>query len=190
MLKKLIKYGNSQALLLNRSILGLLGIADGDTVKLRIEGDVLLITKCDNNLGKQQEIQAAFEAEIKKEEENHKKYLDGAQLQKEVIENYSAMLKNDSFDPSRLEDLHDSPKFKEGIKNFKAIEKKHGLSYADLSKKMVKDKEYMKGMALLAEKRKEMDADDFIQEVMGLRYKHFPELKALDDEARELDDLC
>ena len=42
--KKLIKYGNSNALVLDRSILALLNISEGSIVKLRIEGDTLLIT--------------------------------------------------------------------------------------------------------------------------------------------------
>lgn len=190
MLKKLIKYGNSQALLLNRSVLGLLGIADGDTVKLRVEGDVLLVTRGNSGVNKQQEAQEEFEAELKAEAENHQKFLKGAQLQKEVIENYAALKNNNSFDSSRLEDLHDSPKFKEGMRKLKALEEKHGLFYADYTKKMFENVEYMKGMALLTEKRREMDSDDFLQEMMDLRYKYYPELKALDDEARELEDAC
>ncbi len=43
--KKLVKYGNSYALVLNRSILELLDIDENDPVKLKIEGDTLLIKK-------------------------------------------------------------------------------------------------------------------------------------------------
>ena len=47
MLKKLVKYGNSQALLLDRAILELLNIREGSVLKLRIEGDTLLIKAAD-----------------------------------------------------------------------------------------------------------------------------------------------
>ena len=43
MLKKLVKYGNSNALVLDRSILALLNIGEGSVLKLRIEGDALII---------------------------------------------------------------------------------------------------------------------------------------------------
>ena len=43
MLKKLIKYGNSYALVLNKSVLELLNIEGEDAVKLRVEGETLII---------------------------------------------------------------------------------------------------------------------------------------------------
>ncbi|MCK4265220.1 AbrB/MazE/SpoVT family DNA-binding domain-containing protein [Candidatus Babeliales bacterium] len=43
MLKKLVKYGNSNALVFDRAILELLNISEGSILKLRIEGDVLII---------------------------------------------------------------------------------------------------------------------------------------------------
>lgn len=187
MLKKLIKYGNSQALLLNRSILGLLGIDDGDTVKLRVEGDVLLITKgVDGSTGKP-EVKAALEDEIKKEEKSHKQFLEGGKLLKEVRENRQAMMENNTYDPSKPEDLHDSPKWKEHMKQMKAINEKHSINLADLSKKMMENKGYMKGLELLGQSYKEMDTDDYTQEVLNLRYKFFPELKAYDEEMQQID---
>jgi antitoxin component of MazEF toxin-antitoxin module len=44
MIKKLVKYGNSSAVVLDRAILELLEIPEGSAVKLRIEGNALVIT--------------------------------------------------------------------------------------------------------------------------------------------------
>jgi antitoxin component of MazEF toxin-antitoxin module len=44
MLKKLVKYGNSTALILDRPILDLLNIPPGAVVKLRTDGKSLVIT--------------------------------------------------------------------------------------------------------------------------------------------------
>ena len=43
MLKKLVKYGNSKALLLDRTILSLLNIKEDSILKLRVEGNTLII---------------------------------------------------------------------------------------------------------------------------------------------------
>src|SRR5579863_6335427 len=44
MLKKLVKYGNSNALILDRAILELLNISEGAIVKLHTDGKSLVIT--------------------------------------------------------------------------------------------------------------------------------------------------
>lgn len=44
MLKKLVKYGNSNALILDRAIMELLNIQEGSTVKLQTDGKALIIT--------------------------------------------------------------------------------------------------------------------------------------------------
>lgn len=48
MIKKIVKYGNSYALRLDRTILALLGLEDGELVKLRIEGEDLIIKAAKN----------------------------------------------------------------------------------------------------------------------------------------------
>jgi antitoxin component of MazEF toxin-antitoxin module len=44
MLKKLVKYGNSTALVLDKAILELLGMAEGSIVKIKTDGTSLIIT--------------------------------------------------------------------------------------------------------------------------------------------------
>lgn len=44
MLKKLVKYGNSNAIILDKAILELLGIAEGSTIKIRTDGKSIIIT--------------------------------------------------------------------------------------------------------------------------------------------------
>ena len=43
MLKKLVKYGNSSALILDKTILALLGLEEGAAVKMTIHGNQLVI---------------------------------------------------------------------------------------------------------------------------------------------------
>ena len=44
MLKKLVKYGNSNALVLDKTILALLDLEEGSLVKMTIQGNQLMIT--------------------------------------------------------------------------------------------------------------------------------------------------
>ena len=44
MLKKLVKYGNSNALILDKAILELLDIQEGSTIKIRTDGKSIIIT--------------------------------------------------------------------------------------------------------------------------------------------------
>lgn len=45
MKKKLTKFGNSSALTLDKTLLALLGISEGDMLELRIEGETLIVKK-------------------------------------------------------------------------------------------------------------------------------------------------
>lgn len=47
MLKKLVKYGNSNALVLDKALLEVLNIAEGSTVKIKTDGTSLIITPVD-----------------------------------------------------------------------------------------------------------------------------------------------
>jgi antitoxin component of MazEF toxin-antitoxin module len=47
MLKKLVKYGNSNALVLDKALLELLNITEGSVVKIKTDGVSLIITPQD-----------------------------------------------------------------------------------------------------------------------------------------------
>jgi antitoxin component of MazEF toxin-antitoxin module len=51
MLKKLVKYGNSNALILDRAIMELLNIKEGSVVKFKTDGKSLIITPADGERG-------------------------------------------------------------------------------------------------------------------------------------------
>lgn len=51
MLKKLVKYGNSNALVFDKAILELLNIKEGSIVKISTDGKTLTITPQDNESG-------------------------------------------------------------------------------------------------------------------------------------------
>ena len=59
MLKKLVKYGNSNALILDKTILALLGLEEGAPVKMTIHGNQLVITSA-----KDMEVKDKFKLDI------------------------------------------------------------------------------------------------------------------------------
>ena len=48
MLKKLVKYGNSNALVLDKALLELLNITEGSVVKIKTDGTSLIVTPQNN----------------------------------------------------------------------------------------------------------------------------------------------
>lgn len=100
MIKKLVRYGNSQAIVLDRAILELLGIQEGGEVKLSIEGGALVLrpvlatVDCKPVL-KQPEIIA----EMRKVHEEH------AQRAREVGNAMRAILLSHAANPALMERL-------------------------------------------------------------------------------------
>ena len=71
MLKKLVKYGNSNALILDKAILEILNIEEGSIVKLKTDGKSIIITpRTKATSGKVHDIfthnQASIEANVEK----------------------------------------------------------------------------------------------------------------------------
>jgi antitoxin component of MazEF toxin-antitoxin module len=92
MLKKLAKYGNSSALVLDKAILELLGIEEGSVVKIKTDGVSIIITPHDKVAAEKisetyTAEQAQTEAAVKQFFKSYKK-IDSAQqakLEKELI---------------------------------------------------------------------------------------------------------
>lgn len=84
MLKKLVKYGNSNALVLDKALLELLNIEEGSVVKLRTDGTSLIITaqhmvsqgKLTRTVTPQDTLQEAISQNLMQNYENADVYLD------------------------------------------------------------------------------------------------------------------
>jgi len=127
MLKKLVKYGNSNALVLDKAILELMGLTEGDVVKLKINNDTLVITPASaEDIGDNEP-----KAETKKIVSKSKK----VNLNKVYFS--SAQERLMSTMPS-MDSLKDRPEYKEwqpGSENFK----KMTAGFAELQAKYAKE---------------------------------------------------
>lgn len=84
MLKKLVKYGNSNALVLDKAILELLEIAEGSVVKIKTDGKAIIITAHQANAGQEKITPVVTHNEVLKEASisetlKHYKHLDKTQ---------------------------------------------------------------------------------------------------------------
>lgn len=96
MIKKLVRYGNSQAIVLDRAILELLGIEEGGQVKLSVEGSTLIVKPVELSAPVQAEpISAVKEpeilAEIRKIHEGYEQHFaEDAQIIGKILTSKSA----------------------------------------------------------------------------------------------------
>lgn len=91
MIKKLVRYGNSQAIVLDRAILELLGIEEGGQVKLSVEGSTLIVKPVELSAPAQAEAIPAVKepqaiAELRKlNEQDDKHFVEDAQLIRRIL---------------------------------------------------------------------------------------------------------
>ena len=168
MLKKLMKYGNSHAILLNKSILDLLGLSGGDSVKLTIQGDTLLIKKAES-------ISELDRLEFASEESKQKKALDEQtsmeRMQKSVEETVQDVLNNGQ----NLSDEELGQALQESVKNtimgqdikpsikervMKAFNR-GANEMSDITQRMVANEDYMREWTALGDKRSTMSEKEF-----------------------------
>lgn len=161
MLKKLVKYGNSNALILDRAILELLNIGEGAVVKLHTDGKSLIITP--EKIANQEEVSmtgtqivqehytkklnSMTEAALKNEQhaawapgtENHVKL---KEVFKKIVEKYKdaiskfdhqAMLAEIDVMAEKYQGDKSSPEF---IKEAEAIQAKYSQGLAPMHKEM------------------------------------------------------
>ncbi len=162
MLKKLVKYGNSTALILDRAILELLNMGEGSTVKLTTDGKSLIITPAPEtekpaavtlggfetlvNIG--QEKKAAMEADPEKKRlaaewapgtANHAKMMEVmAPVTSKYMKDWH-FLQSEPYlaEVDALAIKHHGDKSSEGfMKGYKALWKKYMPTYRDMQKEM------------------------------------------------------
>lgn len=160
MLKKLAKYGNSTALVIDKAILELLNIDDSSLVKLQTDGKSLIITpvsRIDKDKISYVPEEAAMVA-IKTESEKQEEKCTATPAEREKI--ISAM----------------SQDFKEAFEKHKGVMEK-------FSENLGSNQGFNEALALLAQKYDPVaQSEDYIKEFLKLKSQFFPELAELDKE--------
>lgn len=163
MLKKLIKYGNSHALVLDRAILELLNMSEGMVVKLHTDGKSLIITP-----------QAASEA--MQVSLNH---------EEQIYLHFKNSLDEIETDPVKKEA---SEQWAPGTANFAKLEEKYKEIFKkyNLELEKLKDPEFLKQAQRIEQKYNGVrTAPGCVQELLALRTRYVPALEKMDNEMME-----
>jgi len=168
MLKKLVKYGNSTALIIDRAILELLNISEGAVVKLHTDGTSLIITPEKTtttqsiSMGGIEMIQNSLQEQVHQQEK---------------------LLQADSIKSKQL--LEWMPGTENHIKlqeAYKSIMEK----YRDEISKLSSD-EFFKAVDILAEKYSgDRTSKGFMQDLLALRQEYSPNLVNMNKEMVEV----
>lgn len=180
--KKLVKYGNSNALILDRSILALLDISEGAVVKLRIEGDALII-KAEKNI-------KATSVLIAEAESIDERMTSGASSSSPMME----MVKKNTRDfCSKMEsDSNSMELLKEWVPGTENCQKLQEAYEKIMQKyqeeiKPLSSQEFQKEVQNLKSKYKnEMNSAEYTKELLDLRLKFSPGLAEMDKEMQDI----
>lgn len=181
MLKKLVKYGNSNALILDRCILALLDISEGAVVKLRIEGDTLII-KAEKNM----KATDVLMAEIESIDERTTLWTSSSTPMMEIVK------KNTRDFCSKMEgDSNSMELLKEwipGTENYQKLQEAYGKIMQKYQEEMkpLSSEAFQKEIQKLNNKyKKEMNSAEYYRELLALRLKFSPGLAEMDKEMQE-----
>jgi antitoxin component of MazEF toxin-antitoxin module len=181
MLKKLVKYGNSSALVLDRSILALLDISEGSTVKLRIEGDTLII-KAAEAVKPTDSLMLEIE-NIHERVRSDDGSIDGVMnMVEESTRKYCKKIENSPSDMEILKEwLPGTENDKKLQEAYKKIMGKYQNELMTLS-----SGEFVEDLNTLNKKyQNDTSSDEFREEFLTLRMKHCPKLAKMDEEMKE-----
>lgn len=167
MLKKLVKYGNSNALILDRAILELLNINEGAVLKLHTDGKSLIITP-------------------QQTEQTAKVFATGFEMVANTIEsNVKKQTETLQADPIKSKQLDE---WAPGTDNFAKMQQ----VYADIMSKYKEDMALLTTQAyaqdmeeLTKDYQNNQQSPKFIKELLALRLKHAPNLANMDREMSE-----
>ena len=184
MLKKLMKHGNSHALLLNKSVLDLLGLSGGDSVKLTIQGNTLLVNKAEN-------VSESQKLEFKVEAHKQERYIAEEKASKAIQEKMMEVAKQRDSWASEDELYSEFEKQVGGMENIEEGIKEQFFAKAKSVKKlmtnmpvsmeeMMSNEAYLAEWAELGKKRSSMNDEAFKNAALEIRYRHFPELRDFD----------
>ncbi len=163
MLKKLVKYGNSNALILDKAILELLNIQEGATVKIHTDGTSIIISPAPN----------APTPTIT---------LNGLESCANVMSEHVSSIDNDSEKKKLYE------QWKEGTENHDRLMDAImpiSVKYRKEFKK-VQSPEFLADLDAIAQKyHGNKKSKEFMQEAKELQYKYVPEFKQIVSELQE-----
>ena len=165
MLKKLAKYGNSNAIVLDKAILELLNIHEGATVKLTTDGKSLIITPISPALDEKVNETLTFNQALHKSIFNSLNLKTPASHQEAI----SLLKSHKGFEQDSYKSM--SENFAEVFAKYPDIHDKIDLIFSN--------SEFIHESQLLAEKHSNKDSKEFLQESMKLMYKYLPELENL-----------
>ena len=165
MLKKLVKIGNSHALILDRAILELLEIEEGSVVKLRTDGKSLIITPEEPSLDTKTLSETGFEIIARHGNERLAAIEADPEKKKEFLK----------WQPG-------GEHFKKILKAIEPITKKYA---EDLEK--LTDVEFIREQdALIIKYKDRMDSQEYLEEYLLLRKQYAPRLDQMDQEIKEI----
>jgi len=182
MLKKLVKYGNSNALILDRCILALLDIGEGAVVKLRIEGDTLII-KAEKNI----KATDVLLAEIESIDERTTSWTSSSTPMMEIVKkNAHDFCSKMESDPNSMELLKE---WIPGTENSQKLQEAFGKIMQKYQEEMkpLSSQEFQKEFQTLNNKyKKEMNSTEYWKELLALRLKFCPGLTKMDKEMQDI----
>ena len=182
MIKKLVKYGNSHALVLDRSILALLDISEGSVVKLRIEGDALIV-RAEKNVKPTDVLMAEVDSI---DEQYNASGLPSTPIKEFFKKNTQELCDKIKNDPNSNELLKEwlpgaekSKKYQEAMSK---IFQKHQDAFVALT-----TQEFQQEYLELNNKYKNgMSLEEYSKEFLALRYKHAPGMALIDKEMQDV----
>lgn len=182
MRKKLIKYGNSHALVLDRTLLALLNIGEEGVVRLRVEGEKLIVTADKSTstrdlltMDVENVLKQAFEgsndptlnAIAKASEKNVREHLSGMEENPKVLEGYQQWMPG-------------TPMGQKLQNNFQQIFAKYEKEMLSLQESA----EYLKEIEELTARYEDQKSEEFMQEIVALQIKYAPNLANMHEEVK------
>jgi len=168
MLKKLVKYGNSNALILDRAILELLNISEGAVVKLHTDGKSLVITPHEVIESKE-----AFMAGLEKVSHSIE-----SEVEKQTIAIKADPVKNQEMEKW----MPGTENFDKLTKAFQAVTEKYRDEMAKLQTEA-----FSNDVDALAEKyHGDRSTPEFVKELLIIRQQHAPKLADMDKEMQQV----
>lgn len=182
MLKKLVKYGNSHALILDRSILALLDINEGAVVRLRIEGDTLIM-RAEKNI-KPTDV---LISEMESLDEQISSVRAGSSPMMEIAKkNMEDFCKRADSDPNSMKLLQEWVPGTEKFQKLQEAYQKIMQKYQEEMKPLSSQEYHKEAQSLNGKYKKNRNSTEFYQELLALRLKFSPGLAKMDKEMQEV----
>ena len=191
MLKKITKFGNSNALVLDRTIMALLNLEESSYVKLRVEGEKLIVSLPEHAVSADEKVQAS----IDRVRDSYTQAIDDSSDELQ-IKNLKSLAGNLEVENKKWQKkIKNDPKMKvqqdewyEDSNNEATLESeflKTHAKYTNLMKQVCSNSELQKVLASLLEKHKDnLSSKEHLDEQQKLYGKFIPDFKKYQDELK------